>query len=95
MPVGKLLILVRTREDRFLGKVRAYQLQADRQAIREAARYGKTGQASEIRTDRIDVIQVHGDRIIGFLTDGKCCSRRRWTCNDIDICKCIFEVLTD
>ena len=45
-------------------------MQADRQArLREAARDADAGDAGQIRADRIDVGEIHRQRVVRFLAD--------------------------
>ena len=95
MPVGELLILMRAAEDGLLREMRPDEMQANGQVINEAARNRDARQAGKIRADRIDVVEVHRNRVVGLVTQFECGRWHRWPRDNIDIFKCFFEIITD
>ena len=53
MPVGLLLVLVRTAQQRALGEVRADQVQPDRQVVNESAGHRNRGQTRKVGADEL------------------------------------------
>ena len=51
--------------------MRADQLQADGQATRETTRQRHRRQPREVRADGVDVVEVHGDRVVALGADGE------------------------
>src|SRR5579872_1512756 len=70
-------------------------LQTNRQFANEAARNGDSRQTCEIGADRVDVIEIHGDRIRGLGTYGECRRRRRRTHQYIHLAEGTTEVRSD
>ena len=95
MPVGFTLIEVGKIEQRSLAEVRTDQLQADRQAGREAAGDRKARQSREVDCDRIDVVQVHLHRIIDFLAQPEGRRRCRRSGNDVHFGETAPEIISD
>src|SRR5574343_797556 len=63
MPVGYLLVTMGHIQQARLIEIVADQLQTNRQSANKTARNRHTGQSGEIHCDRIDIGQVHLDRI--------------------------------
>jgi hypothetical protein len=78
-----------------LVEVRTNEVQANRQAIYQAAGHRYAGQSGEIRTDRVDVVEVHRDRVIGLVAELEGGCRRCWPGNDVDIRKGLPEIASN
>ena len=70
-------------------------MQADRQVAHEPARDRDRRQAGEVRADRVDVVQVHRDRIARLLADAERGLRRRRAGDKVDVAKRAREVVAD
>ena len=87
MPVADLLVLVPDIQQARLVKIITDHLQANRQAIAKPGRYRDRRQTGEIDGDRIDIRQVHTDRIIRLFTQLEGDRRCRRPHDDIDLFK--------
>ena len=66
MPFSRPFIHPRSAQQMFLREVRLEELQADGEAgLREAAGEREAGGAREVRAERVDVLEVHGERVGG------------------------------
>ena len=95
MPVGFLLVGMRHVEQLRFGEMRARDLQAHRQIAHEAAgnRHGR--HAGEIRADRVDVVEIHLDRIRGLRADAEGDVGRGGAHEHVDFRERALEVLVD
>src|SRR5665213_4564027 len=66
VPVGFALIGMGGAQQARFGEMPADDLQSHRQLLHEPARNGHRGQAREVRTNGVDVVQVHGDGVGGL-----------------------------
>jgi hypothetical protein len=64
-----LLVLMAASQQGLFAKVRSNEMQPDWQVINETAGHGQGRQTGQIRTDRINVVQVHLNRVIDFFTE--------------------------
>src|SRR3569832_2990093 len=70
MPVGGAMVLVGDVEHLRFAEIVADQLQSDRQAPGiEAARQAHARQACQVGGNGVEVVQVHLDRVVGFLDE--------------------------
>ena len=95
MPIGQRLVMMRATQQRFLTPVWSDQMQTDGQLVHHAARYRHARQPGEVRADRVDVVQIHRNGVIGFVPKPKSRCRRRRSCDDVYIGKCGFEIVGD
>ena len=68
MPLRRLLILVSGIQQLAFREVRPDELQTLGQPMQITAGQRQTRQVSRVRADGIDIVQIHGDRIIHFRT---------------------------
>lgn len=95
MEVSLLLILVRAAQQGFFGKVPGNQVQANRQLVNKAARHRYRWKSGQIGPNRVNIIQIHRDRIVGFVTQPERGGWRRRTGDYVDVCERFFEVISD
>ena len=95
VPVGGELELMRRAEQLRLREVRSDELQSHRQPVDEAARRRHAGQSREIRADGVDVVQIHGDRIVDLGADGEGRSRCRRPREQIHFLECGAKIVGD
>src|SRR6185312_2702880 len=95
MPVGLELIAMRHVENARLGEMRTHDLQTHGQSGDEAAGNRQRRQAREIRTDRVDVVEVHRDGIRSLRTDAKGWRRARGAHEDVDLGERALEIGRD
>ena len=95
MPLGRALELVgRTQQPRFR-EMRADQLQPHRQPIDEAAGHRHARQPGQIRADGIDVVQIHGHRIVDLGADVERRGGRGRPDQQIDLLKRRAKIIGD
>ncbi len=90
-----LLKVMRRGQELRLREMRPDQLQSHRQAVDEAAGHRNPRQAGEIRADGVDVVQVHGDRIVDLRADGECRRRRRRPDQQVDLLERRAKIVRD
>ena len=70
MPCGRLFMHPSHAQQFFLRESRGQDLQADGQvALCETAGNADAGYARQVATDRVDIGQVHGERVVHFFAD--------------------------
>src|SRR5439155_8640130 len=93
VPVGRLLVHPSDAQQFFLFKRRSLNLQADGQIrLRESAGNADAGDAREVAANRVDIRQVHLQRVLGFLTDFESGRRRGRAHDNIALGKGIIEI---
>src|SRR2546423_7322410 len=71
-----LLISVRQTKQHAFAPVWPKQLQTDRQAfLGKSARDANAGNAGEVRSHSVNIVEIHRQGIVNFLSETKC---RRW-----------------
>src|SRR5262249_18741634 len=69
VPLGGLLVGVSGAEDRLFGEWLADDLEADREAVLEAARDRDGADAGHVDRDGADVGELHRQRVVALLAD--------------------------
>jgi hypothetical protein len=95
VPVGRELELMRRAEQPRLREVRPDELQSQGQPVDETARRRHAGQSREVRADGVDVVQIHGDRVVDLGADGEGRSRRRGPGEQIHLLECGAKIVRD
>ena len=93
MPVGFFLVEMRKVQHLLFCEVRPNQLQTGGQASNAAAWNRDARHTGEVYRYRIDVIQIHLHRVIYFLADLKCRSRRSRASQNIDLLETTLQII--
>ncbi len=82
-------------EEAVLGELRAEDLQADGEPVRQAARNREPRQPGHVRRDREHVREVHGQRVLGLLPEAERHRRRRRAEEHVEVLEGGGELVLD
>ena len=95
MPVANLLILVGDVQQARLFEVIADEVQPHGQVVGESDRYRGRGQARQVDAGGVDVAQIHGDGVAGFLSELEGHRRSRRSREHVAILESTLKVFAD